>query len=318
MLRAIWAVRSFTTSLVLLVLATGPSYAQPIPAGEASPLAPASSEPSYQAQESAAEDEDSPGQLRAAIARRGTSSRLFYMPVADTVGAYEMTLSYDGSLLEEPGVLSSAGVFALGVGDLTQIDYRHMSAIGVDGGSVPLPSVGVQLKLPIDTGAMVPAVAVAYRLGVEHEEGDAVEKATDLIGVVHLALPLRLDLHLGVRVTQASLNFGGTKVEATKVYPAIGIAHDFSETSTTIFELGRAPRFSVDGGEPKISSGVTGRLGLRWRMHPRFALDASAGYLAQDMGTDPNDFLAWDIRLGGEIFVPWGALACESLTLFCK
>jgi hypothetical protein len=248
----------------------------------------------------------------------GTSSRLFYMPVADTVGAYEATISYEGSLLEERGVLSSAGVFALGIGNLAQIDYRHTSAIGVDGGSVPLPAVGVQLKLPIDTGEFVPAIAVAYRLGIEHDENGAKEKATDVYGVAHFALPLDVDLHVGLRVTQASLAFEEVKVESTEWYPAIGVVRNVGETAAAILEFGRAPKFDLEDGMPEISSGVTGRLGLRWRIHKRFSLDASAGYLAKGIGADPNDLLAWDIRLGGEVFVPWGAVACESLSLFCK
>lgn len=306
--------RSFATCLLLLALPLGHAQAQSLGSeGDAD-----SDAANARAPESVEESGDPKHPLRDAIARRGNSSRLFYMPVADTVGAYEMTLSYDGSLLEEPGVLSSAGVFAVGVGDLAQIDYRHTSAIGIEGGSVPLPSVGVQLKLPFDTGDRVPAIAVSYRLGIEHDEEGSKEKATDVYGVAHFVLPLGLDLHAGLRVTQASLEVNGEKVESTEWYPAIGVAHDLGKKATTIFELGRAPKFDIEDGLPVINSGVTGRLGLRWRVHPRFAFDASAGYLAQGVSTDPNDILAWDIRLGGEIFVPWGALACESLSLFCK
>src|SRR5262249_38945407 len=55
------------------------------------------------------------------------SSRLFAMPTADVVGAYMMSVSYDGSLLEHPGVLTSAGVLAIGFGDIAQLEYRHTS-----------------------------------------------------------------------------------------------------------------------------------------------------------------------------------------------
>jgi hypothetical protein len=307
-------VRRYASCLLLLALAEGHSHAQALPEE------PGSEAESHPAQGAVVPEEtsDPAHPLREAIGVRGNSSRLFYMPVADTVGAYEMTLSYDGSLLEEPGVLSSAGVFALGVGDLAQVDYRHTSAIGIEGGSVPLPSVGVQLKLPFDTGTMIPAIAISYRLGIEHEEGGAKEKATDVYGVAHFALPLDLDLHAGLRVTQASMEVADVKVESTEWYPAIGLAHDIGSRATTIIEFGRAPKFDIVDGKPVINSGVTGRLGLRWRVHPRFAFDASAGYLAQGIGTDPSELLAWDIRLGGEIFIPWGALACESLSLFCK
>ena len=303
--------RRYAIGLLLLALAEGSSYAQSLP------------EP----QEAGAEelrgesldDSSSPAHpLRQAMAKRGNTSRLFFMPVADTVGAYEMALSYDGSLLEEPGVLSSAGVLAVGVGNLAQIDYRHISAIGIDGGSVPLPSVGVQLKLPFDTGDMIPAVAISYRLGIAHEEGDAVQELDEVYAVAHFALPLDLDLHVGLRVASASLELNGEEDKTTDWYPAVGLAHDIGSKVTTILEVGRAPKFDIVDGAPAINDGVTGRLGLRWRMHPRFSFDASAGYLAQGVSTDPNDLLAWDIRLGGEVFVPWGALACESLSLFCK
>ena len=56
------------------------------------------------------------------------SSRLFAMPVADVVGAFQLSLSGDASLLQEPGILTSAGVAAIGFGDVAQIEYRHTSA----------------------------------------------------------------------------------------------------------------------------------------------------------------------------------------------
>ena len=168
-------VRRYATCLLLLALAEGHALAQQLDPSETG---------ASESQAGVADEPSDPAHpLREAIGQRGNSSRLFYMPVADTVGAYEMTLSYDGSLLEEPGVLSSAGVFAVGVGNLAQIDYRHTSAIGIEGGSVPLPSVGVQLKLPFDTGSMVPAIAISYRLGLEHDESGSKEKATDVYGV---------------------------------------------------------------------------------------------------------------------------------------
>src|SRR5215216_2183024 len=65
---------------------------------------------------------------RAIYAGPFPSSRLFAMPIADVVGAYQLSLSGDGSLLQQPGVLSSAGVAALGFGDLAQLEYRHTEA----------------------------------------------------------------------------------------------------------------------------------------------------------------------------------------------
>ena len=98
------------------------------------------------------------------------SSRLFSMPTADVIGAYMMSLSVDGSLLQQPGVLTSAGVLAIGFGDLAQIEYRHTGAISVTGVDAPLPAVGVQLTIPIPEYPYVPKLGVAFHIGVPRDE----------------------------------------------------------------------------------------------------------------------------------------------------
>src|SRR5687768_10832062 len=77
------------------------------------------------------------------------SPRLFAMPAADVVGAYRLSLSADGSLLQETGILSFAGVVAIGFGDIAQLEYRHTSAISIEGTTAPVPAIGVQAKLPL-------------------------------------------------------------------------------------------------------------------------------------------------------------------------
>jgi hypothetical protein len=244
------------------------------------------------------------------------------MPGADTVGAYELSLSYEGSLLEDPGVLSSAGVFALGIGNLAQIEYRHTSAIGIEGSNVPLPAVGVQLKLPLPETRFLPAVALAYRLGINHEEeaemGAVTESVTDVFAAAHFRLPVDIHLHLALRLSQATLDFAGEETDRTLWLPAVGVTRDVSEKTSVVLELSMAPQFALDGQDlPAIDSGLTGRMGLRWRLHPRLILDASAGYLSSKASGSTKP-LEWDIRLGGEIFIPWGALSCTALGLFCK
>ena len=52
--------------------------------------------------------------------------------------------------------------------------------------------------------------------------------------------------------------------------------------------------------------------------------DASVGYqlevarISGTRDTDPTSVVEWDIRLGGEIFLPWGAIACRGLGVFCE
>ena len=65
------------------------------------------------------------------------SSRLFAMPTADVIGAYMFSVSLDGSLLQQPGVLTSAGVIAAGFGDIAQLEYRHTEAISVTDVNAP-------------------------------------------------------------------------------------------------------------------------------------------------------------------------------------
>jgi len=135
------------------------------------------------------------------------SSRLYTMPSADVVGAYVLSVSGDGSLLQETGVLTSAGVVAIGFGDIGQLEYRHTSAISVTGINAPIPSAGVQLKLPIPEYPNVPVFGVSFRLGVPRTERladtNVEERVSDLFLVGRWrfsALPW-LTLHGGARIS---------------------------------------------------------------------------------------------------------------------
>jgi hypothetical protein len=60
---------------------------------------------------------------------------------------------------------------------------------------------------------------------------------------------------------------------------------------------------------------------MRWAVIPSIIIDGSIGYqlevakAAPAMG--PDAVVQWDIRLGAEVFVPWGALACRAAGVFC-
>lgn len=259
------------------------------------------------------------------------SSRLFATPVADTVGPYILAVSYDGSLLESPGVLSSAGVVAIGFGDIAQLEYRHTSAISLDEVQAPVPAVGVQLEAPLPDRPMMPAIALAFRLGVPRHEVRGMttidETVTDLYLVARQRLPGRLSkatLHGGIRMSSAELSLGGDAtgdVRERLWLPAGGVEIAVGDHAVGIVEAGLAPSFDRDPvGAPMIGAGVIGRLGVRWYLHPAFSFDASVGYQVDD-ATSPagiRSVVDWDIRLGGELFVPWGAIACRSAGLFCS
>jgi|JI10StandDraft_1071094.scaffolds.fasta_scaffold44911_3 hypothetical protein len=262
------------------------------------------------------------------------SPRLFAMPVADVVGAFQLSLSGDGSLLQEPGLLTSAGVAAIGFGDVAQIEYRHTTAIGIGRLTAPVPAVGVQLQAPLPR--TWPALAIAFRLGVPRREaiGDAPvdETVTDLYLVTRVTLPRRLagiTLHGGARVSSAriarpDLGEDGA-AQRTMILPTVGVDVPAGTSARAIAEVGLAPQFRFDPAiepRPRVDYGLLGRAGVRWAITPAVVLDASVGYQLEVArmrpAEGPGSLVQWDIRLGGEVFVPWGALVCRATGGFCE
>jgi hypothetical protein len=259
------------------------------------------------------------------------SARLFAMPTADVLGAYILSLSGEGSLLQKPGILTSAGVFAVGFGDLAQLEYRHTEAIGVTGLDAPVPAVGVQLKLPVPEHSGVPAVGVAFRLGVPRREvldGKLVdETVTDLylVGRLRFASLPWLTLHGGTRISFAKAAPADPDQVAQKTLwlPTAGYEVAMNPRATIIGEIALAPQFQwmpAIERRPSIGRGLLGRLGMKWRIVPSIVLEGSLGYQVDDAApTEGFDaVVTWDIRLGAAVFVPWGALACRAVGVFCN
>ncbi len=275
--------------------------------------------------------------LRKIFTQHFTSSRLFAMPIADVVGAYQITFSGDGSLLQQPGLLTSAGVVALGFGDIAQLEYRNSAAVGATGVEAPIPAIGVQLKVPLPAHHNWPALALAFRLGVPRREtidgAELEESVTDLYVVsrLHLWGPLRnLTLHAGTRISSAkaaalSPGFDTTEQQRLLVLPAGGWELAMNPRARMVGEISLAPEFRWDpalGGVPTIDYGLLGRLGLRWNLIPSITIDGSIGYQVEVGRMNDADSLRslvqWDIRLGAEIFIPWGALMCRGVGAFCN
>jgi hypothetical protein len=302
--------------IAALVLAAGAAHAQPA-APDAVP-APAPRPP---------DPRDRP--LKTLFGRPFPSARLFAMPAADTVGAYVLSLSGDGSLLQQPGLLTSAGVLAIGFGDLAQLEYRHTEAIGVTGLDAPVPAVGVQIKLPIPERPNVPAIGVAFRLGVPRREAidgaPVAETVSDLylVGRLRLAPIAWLTLHGGVRISDVEARpADGPAAQRTLWLPTAGYEVQMNPGAAIVGEIALAPRFqwAGRGNAPAIGHGLLGRLGLRWRVLPAVIIDGSLGYQLDDLAPAGrvDAVVSWDIRLGAEVFVPWGALACRAAGVFCS
>jgi hypothetical protein len=272
--------------------------------------------------------------LGALFRRPVRSSRLFAMPSADVIGAYMLSLSGDASLLQKPGLLTAAGVAAVGFGDIAQLEYRHTEAIGITGVDAPVPAVGVQLKLPIPEHSAIPAVGIAFRLGVPRSEtldGMTInETVTDLylVGRLRFASVPWLTLHGGTRISSAKAVPADPALatqQHTLWLPTAGYEVAMNATAKIIGEVALAPQFQWMPASPAgpamlaIGRGVLGRLGMRWQVLPSVVLDGSLGYQVDDAApTEGFDaVVTWDIRLGAEVFVPWGALACRAVGVFC-
>jgi hypothetical protein len=229
-------------------------------------------------------------------------------------------------------VLSAAGVIAIGFGDIAQLEYRHTEAISVSGVQAPVPAVGIQLKVPIPEHANVPAFGVAFRLGVPRDEQFDGTTVTETVHDIYLVGRLRftfadwLTLHGGVRISSAKLELGGDNamtVKETLYLPTAGYEIAMNPTAKLVGEVALAPRFHwmKDTTTASIDYGVLGRLGVRWSILPSVVLDGSIGYQLDVANTQPSGFqdvIDYDIRLGAEVFVPWGALACRAAGVFCE
>ncbi len=262
------------------------------------------------------------------------TSRLFAMPTADVIGAYMLSISGDGSLLQQTGLLTSAGVLAAGFGDLAQLEYRHSAAISITGVNAPLPGVGVQIKIPIPEYPNVPVFGVAFRLGVPRTEvfggTDVIETVTDLylVGRWRFSAFDWLTLHGGTRISSAKIELSGDRsvspVKKTLWLPTAGYDIRMNPSARIVGEIALAPQFRWTPGselEPTIGYGLLGRLGMRWAIIPSIIIDGSIGYQLgvanAAPATGPDAVVQWDIRLGAEVFVPWGALACRAAGVFC-
>jgi hypothetical protein len=268
-------------------------------------------------------------------------SQLFAMPTAKVVGAYQLRLYGDASLLSEQDVLSTSSVAALGFGDLAQLEYRQSAALSGDSRSrdlLGLPSIGVQFEVPLQERRYVPRFGLALRFGLPREDaGTSInglsrrfeERATDLYLVSSLPLS-RVALHVGARITAASIEELGAgdaaEVKRTLVLPALGVGFAVNHSSSLIFEAAMIPRFELPSEDAAgaIGSAPYGRAGIRWTALPWLTVDASVGYhlelerRSERPETGADALVDWDIRLGGELAIPWGAVVCRNFGIFCS
>ncbi|HET7503295.1 MAG TPA: hypothetical protein VFK02_19880, partial [Kofleriaceae bacterium] len=144
-----------------------------------------------------------------------------------------------------------------------------------------------------------------------------------LVGRLRFASVPWLTLHGGTRISSAKAELSsGPSQQRTLWLPTAGYEVAMNASAKIIGEIALAPQFQwmpEVSDRPEIGRGVLGRLGMRWRVVPSIVLDGSLGYQVDDAApTEGFDaVVSWDIRLGAEVFVPWGALACRAIGVFC-
>jgi hypothetical protein len=268
-------------------------------------------------------------------------SQLFSMPTAHVVGAYQLRLYGDASLLSERNVLSTSSVASLGFGDLAQLEYRQSTAVSRTNRELfGLPTVGVQFEIPLRERRYLPRFGVALRFGLPRRDDTDLrnvsitfdERATDLYVVSSLRLA-SVELHLGARITAASIEAIAAStdvlqqpIKRTLLLPALGASFAVGAQSSMIIEASMIPRFELprDGAQGSIASDPYARTGVRWALLPWMTLDASIGYHLEIKRqrarpeSEVDALVDWDIRLGGELAIPWGALVCRSVGIFCS
>ena len=216
--------------------------------------------------------------------------------------------------------------------------------------NAPVPTVGVQLKIPLPEHPNVPAFGLAFRLGVPRAEqfgGVGIDETVHdlfLVGRLRFEFASWLTLHGGVRVSSAKIEVTGDTFSMDRrdarrcemVGPTLACARtlwlptgayelQMTKQAKIVGEIALAPRFQYQPGvasDPEIRYGLLGRFGMRWNLLPSVIIDGSIGYQL-DVATNapdegPGAIVTWDIRLGAEVFVPWGALACRAVGAFCE
>jgi hypothetical protein len=137
-----------------------------------------------------------------------------------------------------------------------------------------------------------------------------------------------LTLHGGTRISSAKIELAGDRdvpsVKKTLYLPTAGYDIRMNPSARIVGEIALAPQFNWMPGteaQPTIGYGLLGRLGMRWAIVPSIIIDGSIGYQLEVANaapvTGPDAVVQWDIRLGAEVFVPWGALACRAAGVFC-
>jgi hypothetical protein len=183
----------------------------------------------------------------------------------------------------------------------------------------------------------VPALGVSFRLGVPRRETYGMTFVDETVTDLYLVGRLRIDqlswltLHGGTRVSSASLALsdvlsGERTAETRKTLwlPTAGYEITMTPAARIVGEIALAPQFRWTPGSdetPDIGYGLLGRFGMRWAVLPALMIDGSIGYQLEvansTLAAGPDAVVAWDIRLGAEVFVPWGALACRAAGAFC-
>ncbi|MBI1927828.1 hypothetical protein HYR99_26765 [Candidatus Poribacteria bacterium] len=186
--------------------------------------------------------------------------RLFIVPVADTLKAFDINAS--GATTWETGQVSFRGTGFLGLGDIAQVELSSLRAFSTQHGDFEelssTPAAGVKLALPLETySRLLPNIAVSYHRSFGKEEENVFPRYQQQMADLYLVASKRFfskgngwrgfRLHVGA-------DYFGARVETDERVETKGFWRPFggveiwaSRYAKLMVEVEWFPRINVDG-----------------------------------------------------------------------
>ncbi len=184
--------------------------------------------------------------------------RLFIIPVADTLKAFDINAS--GGATWETGQVSFLGTGFLGLGDVAQVEWSSLRAFSTQHGDFEklssTPAAGVKLALPLEEHSrLLPNIAVSYHrsFGEENEFQSYKQQLADLYLMASKSFFSKGERWRGFRL-HAGADYFGARVETDQPVKTKGFWRPFggveiwaSRHAKLMAEVEWFPLINVDG-----------------------------------------------------------------------
>jgi hypothetical protein len=159
--------------------------------------------------------------------------RLFIIPVADTLKAFDINAS--GGATWETGQVSFLGTGFLGLGNIAQVEWSSLRAFRTQHGELEelssTPAAGVKVALPLEQySRLLPTLAVSYRRSFGEEEENASHRYNQQLADLYLVASKRFfskgERWRGFRL-HAGADYFGARVKTDEMMETKGFWRPF-------------------------------------------------------------------------------------------